>query len=160
MSRRRARSSAQCSPRYRIDRRLFGTRIIEFMRAVSAMSIMHLPRFMHSSKDRALRGGHSARCAVKNGANDPPRPTTQPFYGSEQRLCTLLYVTLEDRFTSIRDLGLSQQRGTFSNFLRKYIHSRLYRFVYRNLKPHKRKMYTRKESIRFVKNVFTFKSSM
>lgn len=39
--------------------------------------------------------------AVKNGANDPPRPTTQPFYGSEQRLCTLLYVTLKDRFTSI-----------------------------------------------------------
>lgn len=40
---------------------------------------------------------------VKNGANDPPRPTTQPFYGFEQRLCTLLYVTLKDRFTSIQD---------------------------------------------------------
>lgn len=45
--------------------------------------------------------------AVKNGANDPPRPTTQPFYGSERkRLCTLLYVTLKDRPTNIQDLGL------------------------------------------------------
>lgn len=43
--------------------------------------------------------------AVKNGANDPPRPTTQPFYGLEQRLCTLLYVTLKDRSTSIQDLS-------------------------------------------------------
>ena len=40
---------------------------------------------------------------VKNGANDPPRPTTQPFYGFEQRLCILLYITLKDRFISIQD---------------------------------------------------------
>jgi len=64
-----------------------------------------------------LEGPHSTvavSCGVvKNGANDPPRPTTQPFYGFEQRLCTLLYVTLEDRFTSIRDLAFS----TTQNFL-------------------------------------------
>jgi len=42
---------------------------------------------------------------VKNGANDPPRPTTQPFYRSEQRLCTLLYAILKDRFTSIQELS-------------------------------------------------------
>jgi len=61
-----------------------------------------------------LEGPHSTvavSCGVvKNGANDPPRPTTQPFYGFEQRLCTLLYVTLEDRFTLVSETLLSRQR--------------------------------------------------
>lgn len=73
---------------------------------------MHQPRFMHS-----VEGSRSTVAtsygAVKNGANDSPRPTTQPFYGSEQRLCTLFYVTLKDRFTSIQVLAFS----TTQNFL-------------------------------------------
>lgn len=85
----------------------FVVEIIEFSSAISVMSLMHLPRFMHSSKTAALRRMATPCSAVKNGANDPPRPTTQPFYGSELRLCTLLYVTLKDRPTSIRDLAFS-----------------------------------------------------
>ncbi|CAL1675675.1 unnamed protein product [Lasius platythorax] len=70
------------------------------------MSLMHLPRFMHSSQRPPLYGGwplHAMRSrTVQTTLQGQPRnPSMDP------SLCTLLYVTLKDRPTSIQDPGFT-----------------------------------------------------
>lgn len=97
-------------------KKLFAILVIEFICAMPGNK-HNAPTEIHTFFE-GTRSMVAALCgAVKNGANDPPRPTTQPFYGSEQRLCTLFYVTLKDRFTSIQELGFFSTTQNLSVFI-------------------------------------------